>query len=330
MELPKVTGKTLSVIVPNFNDVDYLALQLKAICEQSFPPSEVIVVDDGSTDNSVECIKKLAAQYPDIRLVCNDKNRGVIYSINRGAKLATGDYIYFSSANDLVYPGLFEKSMNLLAQYPDAGLCCADVRILDDVQGISFDHLKTNWLTEAGYLSPQQLVDVASHGKGLYAPVSNTCIIKRELLPAEDIYISELECFSDWFLYQVIALRYGCCFIPEVLAAARVLKKSYGLSVLKDRILCERVFVKTLKLLATPEYRDVCELMIRGRSLRVFRTYVRNPIASLKAVGHSLQNDQARALFVHVNIEYFRQVCIRVGKLFYARKPQEASFAASP
>lgn len=319
------TGKTLSVIVPNFNDVDYLATQLKAICEQSFPPLEVIVVDDGSTDSSVACIKELAAQYPAIHLVCNDKNQGVNYCINRGAKLATGDYIYFSSANDLVYPGFFEKSMTLLAEYPEAGLCCADVRILDEVQGITFDHLKTNWLASAGYLSPLQFVDVTSLGKGLYAPVSNACVIRRALLPNEDIYISKLECFSDWFLYQVIALRYGCCFIPEVLAGVRVLKKSYGQSVLNDRVLCGRVFMETLKLLATSEYKDVSELMITGRSLRVFRTYVRNPIAASRAVGAmSMQNDQARALLCHVNFEYFRQVCIRTAKLFAAGKLEPA------
>src|SRR5277367_1756646 len=110
---PASLTKTLSVVVPNCNDAPYLEAQLKEICRQSFQPCEIIVVDDGSSDNSVEIIQRLAKKYPTIRLLSNDKNRGVIYSINRGAELARGDYIYFASANDLVLPGLFEKSMSL-------------------------------------------------------------------------------------------------------------------------------------------------------------------------------------------------------------------------
>jgi glycosyltransferase involved in cell wall biosynthesis len=303
------SAKTLSVVIPNYNDAKYLRMQLQAVCEQSLPPDEVIVVDDASTDNSVEVINEFAAKFPFMRLVVNDENRGVIFSVNRGARMATGDYIHLSSANDLALPAFFEKSMALLAEYPEAGLCCADVRIIDEVQNITFDHLPTGWLPEPGYLSPEQLAEVTRRRKGLYAPVSNTCIIRRNLLPPDDIYIENLECFSDWFLYQVIAFRHGCCFIPEKLAAARVLPRSYGQSVLNDHNLCRRVLIEVLKLLASPEYSDVAPLLIRGRSLLVFRTFIRSPITAWKG-------SHGNPFFWHLSGEYFRQVAVRVSMLF--------------
>jgi glycosyltransferase involved in cell wall biosynthesis len=309
-------SKTLSVLIPNYNDSAYLAEQLKAVCEQSYKPKEVIVVDDGSTDNSIAVIEEFAREYPNIRLVRNEENRGVIFSINRGAKLATGDYIHFSSANDLVLPGLYEKSMTLLAEHPQAGLCCADVLIIDEVQGVSFDHTRTGWLSSAGYLSPGDLAAATSKRTGLYAPVSNTCIVRRDVLPADDIYIQNLECFSDWFLYQVIVLRYGCCFVPENLAAARVLRSSYGLSVLADHNRCRRILIEAVKLFATPEYEDVAELIVRGRSLLVFRTLVRSPLTAWKALcAVENRNENARAICHQLTSEYLRQIVVRTGKL---------------
>src|SRR5438874_2539922 len=119
MKLP-----TLSVVIPNYNHGKLLPSAINAIVQQSVPPFEIIIIDDGSTDNSVEVIKELARRQPTIKFYQNDQNRGVSFTLNRGIDLASGDYAYFPGADDEILPGFFEKSLALLAQHPEAGISC--------------------------------------------------------------------------------------------------------------------------------------------------------------------------------------------------------------
>ena len=84
---------TLSVVMCNYNHGHFIQEALQAILNQSFSPLEVIVIDDGSTDNSVHVIESIAEKNPSVKFYRNVKNEGVWYSSNRGAKIATGEYI---------------------------------------------------------------------------------------------------------------------------------------------------------------------------------------------------------------------------------------------
>ena len=123
---------TLSVVMANYNHGKFVRSALEAITEQSFKPTEIIVIDDCSTDDSIEVLERLEREHSNLSLVRNESNQGVISSFNRVLELATGDYVYPASADDLVLPGLFEKSMNLFTRYPRAGICTALVRIIDE------------------------------------------------------------------------------------------------------------------------------------------------------------------------------------------------------
>jgi len=81
---------TLSVIIPNYNHGKYLPACLNAILRQSVTPLEVIILDDCSTDNSVEVVERFAAEDPIFRLIRNPKNLGVMPNVNKGVDLARG------------------------------------------------------------------------------------------------------------------------------------------------------------------------------------------------------------------------------------------------
>src|SRR5579871_3702368 len=130
-----MTVPTLSVVMINYNHGRYLPVSLGAILQQSLPATEIVFVDDCSTDNSMEVIEDFARRHPTIRVHRNEKNLGVVGACNRGLSLARGQYIYFAAADDEVLPGLFEKSLNLVAKHPEAALCCSIGRWHDVASG---------------------------------------------------------------------------------------------------------------------------------------------------------------------------------------------------
>lgn len=122
---------SLSVVFPNFNHARYLPDQLESMLKQSYRPDEIIIIDDASTDDSVNIIEDFMRKEPRIKLIRNERNMGVVWNINYLIKIASSDYIYLSAADDKVMPGFFEKSMSLLQQFPSAGLCSALGNLID-------------------------------------------------------------------------------------------------------------------------------------------------------------------------------------------------------
>ncbi len=106
LSLPRV-----SVVVPNYNYANCLTARLRSIFEQSFPIYELIVLDDASTDNSIEVIEAVRRESDrDIRLVANKTNAGSVFAQwQRGLSLANGDYIWIAEADDVAHPGFLAK-----------------------------------------------------------------------------------------------------------------------------------------------------------------------------------------------------------------------------
>jgi len=261
MKLP-----TLSVIIPNYNHGKLLPSAINAIMEQSVQPFEVIIIDDGSTDNSVEVIKELASQQP-IKFYQNDHNRGVSFTVNRGIDLASGNYAYFSAADDKILPGFFEKSLRLLAQYPQAGISCTIGDWREVGTGLNW-HMGVGMADRPSYLSPERMVELEKKGR-LFIP-NHTAIMKRSALIEAGKFIPELKSTSDWFANNVVGFRYGLCVVPEPLAVFNIYPNSYFHRNRRDTGNYRQMLQTMLDLLTRPEYRDAAERMREGGTLFIF------------------------------------------------------------
>jgi glycosyltransferase involved in cell wall biosynthesis len=170
---------TLSIIIPNFNHGHFLPVAVNAIMKQSAQPLEVIIIDDGSTDDSVEIIEGLVRQHPVIKFYRNEKNQGVLFTVNRGIDLAQGEYVFLSGADDEILPDFLEKSLQILAQHPQAGLSCTIGDWREEATGLNW-HMGVGMADIPSYLSPQRMVELERKGR-LFIP-GHTTILKRASL----------------------------------------------------------------------------------------------------------------------------------------------------
>ena len=123
---------TVSVLLCNYNDARYLPDSLSAICTQTRLPEEVVVIDDGSTDNSVEIIEDFGRRYPFIRILRNEANRGLLYSINRALNEARCDFVVWAAADDRLLPNFLERNAQCLSEHPAAGMTFSRLAVFTD------------------------------------------------------------------------------------------------------------------------------------------------------------------------------------------------------
>jgi glycosyltransferase involved in cell wall biosynthesis len=262
MSLPR-----LSVVVPNYNHATYLPRSLQALVDQSVQPLEIIVIDDASTDNSVEVIESFAAKYPIFRFYRNENNRGVLFSVSRGLELATGDYVLTAAADDEVLPGFFEKSLRLLGKHPEAALSATSAEYREAHTGV-------HWIWGAGivkspsYLSPTRMVECERKGRFYIPP--NSVIFRLNALREVGNFIPELKFCCDWYATYVAGFRYGICFVPEPLAVFHVQPNSYYHRLRRNETEYSEVLEELLRRLNQPENRDVLPLLRESGSLFLF------------------------------------------------------------
>jgi glycosyltransferase involved in cell wall biosynthesis len=112
----------VSVIIPAFNSASWIREAVESVVRQSFPPHEIIVVDDGSTDSTADIL----SQYGDTVHYVRQKNCGVAAARNTGVALARGDFMAFLDADDVWHPRKLELQLRAIANRPEIGLIGTD------------------------------------------------------------------------------------------------------------------------------------------------------------------------------------------------------------
>lgn len=142
----------ISVLLPVYNAENYLKEAIISVLNQTFKDFELIILNDGSTDNSENIIQAFTDSR--IRYVANETNLGLIKTLNKGIALSTGKYIARMDADDICSTNRFEKQFSFLEQNVKVVLCGSWAKIIDEFGNIKgrIKRIDTNELIRANML----------------------------------------------------------------------------------------------------------------------------------------------------------------------------------
>ncbi|HVE80880.1 MAG TPA: glycosyltransferase [Candidatus Dormibacteraeota bacterium] len=115
----------VSIVIPSYNHSRFLTDAVNSALAQTYRPLEVIVVDDGSTDNTADIAKKFGSKISYIR----QTNQGPSAARNKGVAAAKGEYLLFLDADDLLEPGYIEQCLEALAANPQAAYVYTQMKL---------------------------------------------------------------------------------------------------------------------------------------------------------------------------------------------------------
>lgn len=180
--MPKV-----GVVLPAFNAGPYLLEAVQSILDQSFIDFSLFVIDDGSTDASIDSISRLSDHR--LHLIKNDSNRGLIFSLNRGIEHARDcQYIARMDADDISHPLRFAQQIDYLDRNPRVGVLGAGMRYFGK------NVFSRNWINPASH----ELIYAALFGKN---PIAHpTVMLRTDCLPLNP-YDSNYPKYEDYALW---------------------------------------------------------------------------------------------------------------------------------
>ena len=118
----------ITVVTPSFNQAAYLEQTMRSVLEQNYPNLEYIVVDGGSTDGSVDIIRKYEHR---LSYWVSERDRGQTHALNKGFGRATGEILAYLNSDDYYLPGALEGVANYMRVHPDVALVHGRCRVVD-------------------------------------------------------------------------------------------------------------------------------------------------------------------------------------------------------
>ncbi len=120
----------VSVVIPLYNCAPFLREAMDSLLAQTFTDFELICINDGSTDDT----EKIALSYTDLRIryFANDSNMGLVYTLNKGIELSTGEFIARMDGDDWCYPERFGLQVDFFRQHPDARILATTIELMDE------------------------------------------------------------------------------------------------------------------------------------------------------------------------------------------------------
>ena len=145
----------VSVLITSYNREKYLAEAIESVLASSYPDFELIIVDDCSTDNSINIIRHYEAKDNRIMVYINEKNVGQFKNRNIAASYATGVFIKYLDSDDIMFPDCLNVMVEAMEKYPEAGVGTVTIDRFDR-QGLPLEYS-----SRESYLKGKTIIEAA-------------------------------------------------------------------------------------------------------------------------------------------------------------------------
>ena len=202
-----------TVVIPLYNKERHIGRAIKSVLNQTYQKFEIIVIDDGSTDNSVNEVIKIKDKDDRIRLI-KQENRGVSSARNRGIDSAKYDYIGFLDADDVWKPNFLESIKKLIEEYPKAGAYATAYEMKKEngkiIPSVNFYSFEEKW---------HGIID--DYFKyAIKAPLisASSVVIPKVVFTEIGQFPVDIKRGEDLDMWRRIALKYDIVYLNEICA----------------------------------------------------------------------------------------------------------------
>ena len=210
------TNELISVIIPLYNSQRFIGKCVESLLEQTYKNCEIIIVDDGSTDNSLEIVNKYAQQDARVRVFSGTKYSGVSAVRNVGLNNANGEYICFVDSDDYVSKYFLES---LITSLKDTGadISCVGVSMVSESQKKKLDKPFNSGAYKCITFDKVEAMELLFTGRKIRMNIWNKIFPRKfftgenKVLYNENIYHGE----DVAFLYDVFSKAQKVAFVPS-------------------------------------------------------------------------------------------------------------------
>ena len=198
----------VSVVVPCYNHEKYVKETIESIINQTYKNIELIVIDDGSKDNSVQVIQEMADKHG--FTFVHRPNKGLSATLNEGIRLSKGKYFSAIASDDILMLEKIEKQVTFMEANPEYGMCYGKIVYFEDTIEKTSEYPNSN---KEGWVFDDLL------NYGCFIPAPST-FIKKEVFKSVGGYDESLW-IEDWDMWLRISKKYKIGFINEYFAFYR-------------------------------------------------------------------------------------------------------------